>query len=850
MLRATFKSLLSRKARLLLSGIAVILGVTFISGSLVLNASLGKSVESMFSTVFDDVDVQVTAEADGASPYGEIAPIPESVVAEIDAVDGVSETTGLVQDGTGLVRVVGKNGKVPPMMGAPTIGQNWTGTGGALELRDGRGPEADGEIVVNETLADATGYEIGDTIPILTLAPEPVEYEVVGIAGYSGARGSIAGEQSIWFTLDTARSVLMTTPDSYTNIMVDADPGVGVNELRDRLADALGGDYTVQTGAELAEEQSTAFQSILSFFNYLLLGFGAVALIVSVFLIVNTFSIIVAQRTRELALFRAMGASRGQVTGSVLLEAFVIGLFSAVIGFALGIGVGYLGTTLLAGTAGESLDATLEIPLSAALAAVGVGIGVTMIAAILPAINASRIPPIAALRDAAATVRPVRWFAIIGGLMLVAGGGLLWAGLSGGLGDGDNRLLGILGATGLLFIGAAIFTPVLAKPLVSAIGRLVSFSLPGKLGRRNSARNPRRTAITASALMIGIALVTTVGVLLSSAQASMAKFFDENVSADILIAGAQTGMHPPTFSPEVLTETRDLPDVNQVVGIYADTTRLDGQDMTVYAVDDLAAYVDLLGDKVSDGDVAGFGADDIALYPSQAEQFGVDVGDSVDVSFSAAEEPVTLTVAVILDADMDGLPVVSADHADAFTLSSPAQAFVQLNDGADKGDVIEEINGLLDSNPEVSAADMSAFTDQITQIFDVILLVVQILLGLAIFIAIIGVVNTLTLSVLERTRELGLLRAIGMTRGQVTRMVTVESVVISLFGSLLGLGIGAGLGIAVQQALKDDFVDVLAMPWGTMAFYLVAAVVIGVLAAMIPAYRANRLNVLNAISHE
>jgi putative ABC transport system permease protein len=850
MLRATFKSLLSRKARLLLSGIAVILGVTFVSGSLVLNSSLGESVRSMFTTVFDDVDVQVSAKSEG-SGLGGAAPIPPDAVDEVTQVSGVSDAEGLVQDSTGIVRVVGTNGKVPPMTGAPTVGQNWVEPKDPVELRDGRAPEADDEIVLNAALSDATGYKVGDEVPLITLNPNPAEFTVVGIIGYSGDRDSIAGEQTVMFTMDAARANLMKEPEAFTTISVTAADGVNADELRDDISAVLGSDYKVQTGKDLAQEQTETFQTFLDFFNYLLLGFGAVALIVSIFLIINTFSIIVAQRTRELALFRAMGAGRGQVTGSVMLEALVIGLFSAAIGLGLGIGIGYLGTVLLSDTGGEAMGAELVVPWTAVAAALGVGVGVTMAAAILPALNASRIPPIAALRDAASTARPVRWFAVVGGLLLVGGGALLWAGLSGKFGDGDNRLWAILAAVGLLFIGSAVFTPVIARPLVSVIGMLMSWSIPGKLGRRNSSRNPRRTAITASALMIGIALVTAVGVLFSSAQASIKQYFDTSISADIMIAGQQTGPQPPQFDRSVLSDVRDMPDVQDVAGSYYTEGSINGDQVNMTGVDDAAAYADLMGNTVDKGSLSDFGADDIAVYSQRAKDEGLAVGDTVTAKIGSDKQDRTLEVAAILDAGgEDGNWLVSAENADDFTVTSPIQAYVKLDDGASKKAAIKDINQLLDDNPLVSAGDISGLTDQIGQIFDIILLVVQILLGLAMFIAVIGVVNTLTLSVLERTRELGLLRAVGMTRGQVTRMVTVESVVISLFGALLGVGIGAGLGIAVQQALKDELVDVLAMPWNTMVFYVVAALAIGLLAALIPAYRANKLNVLNAISYE
>ncbi|TQL75061.1 putative ABC transport system permease protein [Stackebrandtia endophytica] len=849
MLRATFKSLMSRKARLLLSGIAVILGATFISGALVLNSSLGKTVESMFSTVYDTVDIQVSPAEQ--NPFGGPSPVPAEVVDQVGDVDGVAEATGLVQDGSGIIRIVGKNGKVIPAFGAPVIGINWTPIEDPAELREGREPLADDEVVVNQALLNATGYKVGEELPLITVNSEVTEFTIVGSVGYSGGRDSIAGEQSIMFTLDAARANLMTEPDAFTVIDVKTEDGTDLTEVRDAIAAQLGDQYQVQTGEDLAAEQTEMFSALLSVFNYLLLGFGAVALIVSVFLIINTFSIIVAQRTRELALFRAMGAGRGQITGSVLLEAFIIGLLSGLLGLAFGIGLGYLGTVAMSSSAGESMTAELAVPMSAVLAAMGVGIGVTMLAALLPAINASRVPPIAALREASSTVRPVKLFAILGGLLLALGGTGLVLSLTEQLGGGDDRILSTFASLGVIFIGAIVFTPVVAKPLVSLIGAIMSWSMPGKLGRRNSSRNPRRTAITASALMIGITLVTAVGVLFSSAQASIAKFFENTMSADILITGTQTGQAIPTYDIELTDEVRRLDGVDQVASIYIEELTIDGREYYVQATDNLAGLTDMQGDTVASGQVTEFGADDIALYQGTADNLGLEVGDTVSVTFSGGDSPQTLTVSAVIESAAGGNGMfLSNEQADNFANPRPLQTMVQLDDGADKERVIEEINMIFDDSPEIAAADIGVLTDQLTMIFDVMLMVVQILLGVAMLIAVIGVVNTLTLSVLERTRELGLLRAIGMSRGQVTGMVIVESIVISVFGALLGLAIGAGLGIAAQQVLKDDMLDVLAMPWGTMVGYLVAAVVIGTVAALIPAFRANRLNVLDAISYE
>ncbi|MEV0647255.1 FtsX-like permease family protein [Phytomonospora sp. NPDC050363] len=850
MLRATFKSLLSRKARLLLSGIAIILGVAFITGSLVMRASFGSSIESMFTTAFESVDVQVTSE--NSNPVtGQPDPIPESVVSQVQSVEGVSGATGLVSDAANTVVVIDKNGKAIPAFGAPTIASNWTGVEDPLEIREGAGPTADGEIAISASLADSTGYAVGDQFPVIsTVTSEQTAYKVVGVVGYTGGRDTLGGEKTMWFTTTDAQNLVMGKTGAFTNIDVKAASGVSDNDLRDRIGAELGSSYKVQTGDDLAKEISGQFDELLGAFNNILLVFGGVAVLVSIFLIINTFSIIVAQRTRELALFRAMGAGRGQVINSVLLEAAIIGVLAGIVGLALGVLVGWGGTAALGGLFG-GMDATLAIPPSAIISALVIGVVVTMLAAVFPAIRASRIPPIAALRDAANAERSVLPFGIAGGIFLVLGGGMLTLALTGNA--GDNRLAMMGGALFALFIGAVVFTPVIARPLVSVIGRLMSWSMPGKLGRRNSGRNPRRTAITAAALMIGVTLVTAIGVLSASAQASIDKYFENSVKADLMIGAAAPAGPPPTFKPELLGEMKSVPGVNIVVGAWVDFGAKRGtEDVLVQATDDLAGMNYMFAAKPVEGNTTTLGPNDLVINKMAAEQFGLKLGDTVPLKFSAAESAKDFTVTGITEVSTDGSATwtVASSNAEQFTTSNPMQAYVELDEGADTQQVTDQINTLLADNPLVTVNDVSALSDQIKAIFDIISTVFQVLLIVAMGIAVIGVVNTLTLSVLERTRELGLLRAVGMKKGQVTGMVAVESVVISVFGAILGLAVGAGLGIAAQQALKDQFIDVLALPWTTMAFYLVAAVVIGVLAALIPAYRANKLNVLRAISYE
>ncbi|HEY2670110.1 MAG TPA: FtsX-like permease family protein [Rugosimonospora sp.] len=849
MLRATFKSLMSRKLRLVLSGLAVVLGVMFVAGAFVLTDTLGRSFTSLFQTAYAHTDVQVAAKSKLGTGVGNdqgVASLPASLVDTIGRVPGVASATGQVQvDGA---RVIGPDGKVVTTYGAPQFGMNWTG-GGTAQLEPGsRAPAADNEIVVNAGLAKAADLKVGDQVGVLTLQPKKT-FTLVGIFGFSGGRDSLGGEQSVAFTTPVAQQLMLGTPGAYSDVDVRAGPGVDDVALRDRVQAAVGGDYQVETGKQLAKDASAGFQKALSFFNYVLLGFAGVALFVGIFLILNTFSIIVAQRVRELALMRALGASRRQIINSVMLEALVIGFVASVLGLGAGIGVGALLAYVFASVGASGLHlAGIGVPASAVIASFAVGILITLVAATLPALRASRVAPIAALREAAATDRPLTRITVTGGVVTAVGAGVLAFGLTGN--GGDATLWAILGGVLVSFVGVALLTPLISRPVVSALGRLFAWSVPGQLGRRNSARNPRRTAITAAALMVGLALITGVNVVLSSATASIHQVADTQVSVDLIISGGQNSPIAPTFDRSVLDKVRSTPGVAQVAGFYGDQARIDGKDTSINALDTPAALHDMFGLTADSGTIDALGAGQLILDRKQADSLGVHVGSRVPVQLTRGGVRTFTIAGIYANSDVYDGWVMSAADLSGFRTAEPEQAMIKLAPGADATTVKTAVNDLLRDSPEVNVADRTEFVDQQTSQFNSILTMIQILLALAILIAVLGIINTLALSVLERTRELGLLRAIGLRRAQAMRMVTVEAVVISVFGALLGLAVGSGLGAAVVRALRDQGFTVMAFPWARMGLYLVLAAIVGVVAAILPAIRAARVNVLAAIAYE
>ncbi|GII22488.1 ABC transporter permease [Planosporangium mesophilum] len=848
MLRATLKSVLSRKLRLVLSGLAVVLGVMFVSGAFVLTDTLGRSFDSLFAGVYAGTDVAVTAKPAVAGVDSGERPtnLPADLVAKVRSVPGVATATGVAQaDGA---RVIGGNGKVVTTMGAPRLGTNWTGTSDLVQLREGRGPQAADEIAVNAALAKAAGIKVGDRVGVLTLQPKKT-FTLVGIFGYSGDRDSIGGSMFVAFTEPVAQELMLGAKGTYSSIDVTAAPGQSPEKVRDAVRAEVGGGYEVKTGKELQAATVDSFRQGLSFFNNILLGFAGVALFVGVFLILNTFSIIVAQRTRELALMRAVGASRRQMIGAVLVEAAAIGLVASVVGLAAGIGVGAGLAYVFGHVGGTDLPlASIGVPAAAVIGAFGVGLVVTLVAALLPALRASRIPPVAALQEAATPDRPLTKITVAGGLMSAAGATVGGYGLSGKAGDSTMWL--IMAGVLVSFIGVALLTPVLARPVVSVLGRLFSWSVPGKLGRLNSGRNPRRTAITAAALMVGLALITGVNVILSSVTATLHKQGDTLVKADLIVSGEQMAEMPPTFDPAVLDKMRGIPGVRDVAGEYYDRATLNGQGWGVDVVTDLPAMARMFPLNAKEGSIGPLGPDQLAIDEAHAKILNLHAGSTVTVQLSRGA-PHTMTVAAVLAKnDVFNSIMLSPSVVGDLRVPQPSWAYVRVVPGADVAAVRAQIDRLLADSPEVNVTDRSGYIQQQTKQFDAVLMMIQVLLALAILIAVLGIVNTLALSVLERTRELGLLRAIGLRRGQVMRMVTVESVVISVFGALLGLAVGCGLGAAVVRALRSEGITSLALPWSQMGVYLVLAGVVGVVAAVLPAVRAARINVLGAIAHE
>ena len=844
MLRATLKGMASRKARLVLTSLAIVLGTMFVAAAMVLTSTMDKSLQGLVTDAYQGVDGVVMPAGTELDEDFSVSTdlIPAETLDTIASVDGVEAADGAIE---GQVNAIGANDKLVGTF-APTIGYNWESNANLdyFHLQEGGEPESDDEVAVSTKFVTDSGLDVGDQVSVYSYTSDRIEFTIVGVYNLPGERDSMAGESQMAFTTPAAQQLLTQGEDAYTNVYVYGDFAT------DDIDQALGaGTYKVQTGQEASDEMAEGLSVISSVMGYIFLGFGLVAVFVSIFLIINTFTIIVAQRQRELAVLRAMGADRGQVVRSVLAEAVIVGAIASVLGLGLGLGLGWG----LSSATGEFMFAGLAVQFvipSTVVWALVVGIGVTVLSAVVPAVRASRVPPVAAMRDAVNPPKPLRTITIAGSTVAFVGAVLIGLGLTDNL--GDEKLVGILSGVGIAFVGITMLTPIISKPLVAFLGLLMSWSFTGKLGKLNAGRNPRRTAITASALMIAVALITGIATVVSSLKATTTEALDLNLESDLIVSGLQTGANVPTFSPERIDQIKDVDGVDTVGDVYVDFmgAKIDGQTAALSSSQDLDAALRVLGGTVAEGSVDGLSSDSVVLDEGAAEENDLKLGDTVEVSFSDGTVE-TLRVEGLLEGyDLTNGWWVSPEQIEHFAIPKPMQAYIDVSDGADLAAVQADVEDVLVDEPEVGVTNNADFAEQQTSGLDTLVNAVQILLALAIVIAVIGVVNTLVLSVLERTRELGLLRAVGMTRGQAWRMITVESIIICLFGAVLGIGVGIGLGWTVQQALETEGLSVFALPWGLIVTYLIVSVVVGLLAALAPAARAAKLNVLGAIAYE
>jgi putative ABC transport system permease protein len=867
MLKATLKGLLARKLRLALAGLAVVLGVMAVSAAMIATTTIGTGFTTLFQTVNSTVDVSVSGRPEvGSTEFSGKAftpPVPESLVARLKEVPGAASVTGEVSvDGA---RPVGPDGKVISLQGPPRTGLAWHGETGMVRLREGRGPTSPTEVAINGGLAELGGFKVGQSIDVLTLQARRT-FTIVGVYGFSNGLSTLGGDTQVAFVEPLAQELMLGETGVYSSITVATKPGVSRTELRDQVSAVLGQDYLVRTGEEVAGATAANGGQFLDIVRLVLLGFSGLCLLIGIFLILNTFSILIAQRTSELALLAALGARRRQIIGSVMIEALLVGTAASIVGLGLGIGVAALLKSVMQSQSGAQLPVGLIVPPWALALGFAVGVGVTLLAAVVPALRASRVSPVQAMRSAAAEQRSLGTITAVGSVLTVGGigavlasvvigtGGLRWWLLGGGI------VVGLAGLTSL--------TPLASRVILPSLGKLLSWSMPGKLGRRNAARNPRRTAITVSTLMITLSLVGGVSVVAESLRADLTSEVAGDLGADLVIAGdgigglagaqggapeGANGRITATFDPGVIDKVRRIPGVSRAADQYVDTVQLAGVDgrpaVTAPAAGaDLAQLSAVLGLQAAGGQLRDLHAGEIALDEATLSERGLKVGDTARLATQRGGWQDYRIVAGYRSSYLLRGPVLPVEQAKAqFVSAAPALGYVDLTPGADSFTVRTAVSGLLTTNPEVSVRDQTQVAKDAAGQVDTAEAMLYLLLGLSVIIGILGIVNTMALSILERTRELGLLRAIGMRRGNMVHMVVSESLVMAVFGGLLGLLAGTAAGVAFVEVAG---LGQLALSWTSMGLFLALAVAAGLVAALIPSARAAKVNVLSAIAYE
>ncbi len=848
MLKLSLRSFGARKMRVALTLIAVALGVALISGTYILTDTINQSFDNIFQTAAKGTDVSITPrDAVDANATQTSNTIPASFLDEVQRQPGVAKAAGSVS--TSNVALFKSDGdRVGRAGGAPTqVSSALPAPFGALTYTEGHAPRTDGEVALLQATADSEGIKIGDTVEIAGDGPkEPLK--VVGLGKFGGV-SSVGGFVLVVTTLHEAQQ-LAGTPDAFNEIAVAAKPGVSDTQLRDQLRQVKAPvAVNVRTGQQQADKNVDDIRQVLGFLTTALLVFAGIALFVGAFIIFNTFSITVAQRMREFALLRTLGASRGQVMGAVLFEGLLIGLLGSIAGLLLGL-VLAPGLRALFKAFGADLPSEgTVLETRTIVVSLVVGTLVTLVSGLAPAIRATRVPPVAALREGAILPRSkgARFITPGGAVLAVLGFAALAAGLFGGAGV---ALVGFGAA--LVFIGVALLSPKLVPPLAGAVGRMFP-GVVGQLARENAVRLPGRTAVTAAALMIGVTLVAFVSIFAQGLKATISDAVDTAARPGTIIVQASGGGGTP-LPPAVGEGLARIPGVKTTAPVSFTAGRVQG----ISGKTSISAVADTLPDvfdtQWKQGDDAVFrslGDSGAVVTKDYADANDLRVGSKLDV-LTPTGDRVDLTVRGITD-DNSGLfadVTISETLArSAFNQRDDALVFAGV-DPADQTQVKQRIDAALEkAYPIAEALTVQEFKDQQAGQINQILVLFYVLLSLSVIVSLFGIVNTLVLSIYERTRELGMLRAIGTSRKQVKRMIRFEAVITSLIGAVIGIVMGLIFGVAVTEALKDQGL-VLSIPVVQLVVLLVLGGLAGVVAAIAPARRAARLNVLESLAYE
>ncbi len=842
MLRAALRGLWMHKLRTILLSLAVVLGVAFVTASFVFTDTLASSFDNLFDDALAGTDITITAMVS----EDDFTFLPERIdPAIIDDVLAVENVTGAFQTIAGFpqLEILDDDGN-PQIVttGAPTLGFSWSDGPSPISIREGRAPAATGEVVIDVGTAERLSFGVGKEIRMATSgALEP--YTVVGLVGF-GSSDNLLGAAIVSVAFDVAQE-LFDADGKVDSIDLTIAEGAELNPTLEAVQAVLPEGVEARSTQSVAEEQAGDTQQVLGFINTFFLVFGFIAVFVGVFVVYNAFRTVIGQRTRELGLFRLIGAERRQVLGSVMLEALMIGLVASVLGLIFGIALA-VGARALFQSIGivELGDNPTQLLPRTLLWTFGVGITATVASALIPAIRASGIAPMAAIRDVEKPASNLGRRVAIAVTVFVASVSVVTIGV---LQEWSLTIVGI--AAGGVVIGTYLLAAVLARPVLEVLGRPFERQMPGRLASQNARRSPRRTAATAGALMLALALVVATAVMVFSIQDTARSAIEEGFGADLIVQGGFTGGFG-GVSPEIAERVRELDEVTVVTAVTGTQARV-GEDVT------FLAGVDQFFDEVAlfegiEGDFSALVGNTVAVQKVEADEVGLSLGDTVEITVTG--EPIEYEVVAIFDYGSEASDNVDYSLPyDTLRELAPEvgdfQVSVVLAEGVDIEAGKEAIEVILQDFSGAMVLSLADVLQQLeTQLFAFLGLIFG-LLAISVFVALFGVTLTLVLAVFERTREIGLLRAIGMDKPQVRTMVRIEAVVVSVFGALLGIAIGVFLGWALSLAVIGEGTS-FDVPWLWIGAGLVAAAVAGLGSAVWPSYRASNLDVLEAIAYE
>ncbi len=845
MFKLALKGILARKGRLLLTSLAVILGTSFLAGTFIFSDTLSKSFKDLFATVFEDTDAYVRSSVVIEGDFGaeDRQRISDSLTAEVAKVPGVKTAASSV---LGFARVIGKDGKPVGSEGngPPNFGSSIASEGEAFwKISDGRLPANDGEVALDSSTADKAKYKVGDTVKVVAQGGSR-QFTLVGIARY-GDVSSPGGATFALFDLATAQS-FVGKPGFIDAVVVKSDGSVSDAALADRIEAALPADSKTETltGAEITKENQDSIEKGLSFFTIFLTVFSFIAMGVACFVIYNVFSITAAQRQRENALLRAVGANRSQISRAMLLESVVVGIVGSLLGLIAGIGVSAALKSFLGVLGIEFPSTTLQLLPRTIILVMVLGTLVTVLSAILPALRGGRVSPLAAMRESAVEqVGSSRKRILIGVIIAAVGGLAIAATLA-----GSSFLFLGLGVM-LVWVGVLILGPVLALVAARVIGTPVArgFKVTGKMAQGNASRNPKRTSRAAAPVLIGVALVTAVALMATTLKAQVREIFSKQFVGDLVVKTDDfTGFGG--LSPDLSKQLNSLPEVDAAAGIGVKASEVGGKKSQITLVDPVTVgkVFDL---HLTSGSYADLSTTSMMVSDKKAKSDHLKIGDVLTINLTGLGELPLKIVGTYSSDELAGPYVVSRDlYANTSGSYFDFSVFINTAPGVSDAQAVAAIKPLVEQYGSGELQTRSQYIDDQASGINQLLALIYGLLALSIVIAAVGIVITLLLSVYERRREIALLRAVGMTRTQVWFTVSWESVITSLLGAVLGVLLGLLSGFLLVLALRDQGITVFSVPVLSTVVILIVSFIVGVIAAVLPARRATRVDIIEAIA--